>query len=178
MATDHDANTAIRFDLKLPAGGPPDCPFELWVDHAIVQETAPTYEDELIRFLGTKKGNLSEGPAFRKMLHKKHNKYASLTEVVRRLSDEQKLDFQPHFVYPIITSLGFLNADFVVMNKFIVDRFRSTQNTLPDRTDGLSLKYLTGRFKVQLRNSLCFALIKGNALSTWNQGLRYTSKPP
>jgi len=112
------------------------------------------------------------------MLHKKHNKYASLTEVVRRLSDEQKLDFQPHFVYPIITSLGFLNADFVVMNKFIVDRFRSTQNTLPDRTDGLSLKYLTGRFKVQLRNSLCFALIKGNALSTWNQGLRYTSKPP
>jgi len=29
VATDHDANAAIRFDLKLPAGGPPDCPFEL-----------------------------------------------------------------------------------------------------------------------------------------------------
>ena len=177
-ATDDDANPAIRFDLRFPAGGPPDCPFEMWFDHAIVQETSPTYAEDLLRFLKGGEGKLSEGPAFRKMLNKKINKYASLTAVAHRLTTEHKLDFQPHFVYPIISSLGFLNADFVALNKFIVDRFRATQSELPDRTDGLSVKYLTGRFKVQIRDSLCFALIKGNALAAWNQGLRHTCKPP
>ena len=169
---------AIRYDLKLPAGGPPDYPFEMWVDHAIVHETSPTYADDLLRFLrGPKKGKLIEGPAFRKMQQKKTNKYAALSATVNRLSAEHHLDFQPHFLFPTISSLGFLNSDFVTMNKFIVDRFRSTFSKT-ERTDGLSLKQLTGRFKVQMRNALCFALVKGNALSTWNQGLRHASKPP
>jgi len=71
-----------------------------------------------------------------------------------------------------------MNKDFGTVNKFIVDRFRNTEKTSGERFDGLSLKYLTGKFKVLMRNSLCFALLKGNALAAYNQGLRYMSKPP
>ena len=69
---------------------------------------------------------------------------------------ERERDFQPGFLFPIITSLGFLNSDFVSLNKFIADRYLTTQRQQAnERTDGLTPKYLTGRF-----------CCRGNALST------------
>src|SRR6185312_16720342 len=72
--TDSDTNASIRYDLKFPAGGPPDFPFEMWFDHAIVHETSQTYAEDLLRFLRQRQGDLLEGPAFRKM---KTNKYSA-----------------------------------------------------------------------------------------------------
>ena len=69
-----------------------------------------------------------------------------------------------------------MNLDALI--KFMVERFRDTQKLEPERDDGMDAKVLAGRFKVQIRNSLCFALVKGNALAVYNQGLRYMSKPP
>src|SRR5216110_1919502 len=42
----------------------------------------------------------------------------------------------------------------------------------PSRADGLSRGLLRGRFKQELRNSVCFALLKGNALAAYNQGTK------
>ena len=106
------------------------------------------------------------------------NKYSALCAVAKRLSDERKLDFIPDFLYPIMSALGFMNPDFLRLNKFIVDRYKDTLKLEGDRLDGQSPKFLLGRFKVQLRNSLCFALLKGNALAAYNQGLRFLAKPP
>jgi hypothetical protein len=179
-ASKEDTNLTIRFDLRFPADGPGECARELWFDHAIVHETSSTYAEETLRYLKDpdRDGALTEGPAFRKMFWRKINKYAALTAVAKRLSNERKIDFLPTFLYPIVSDLGFMNKDFTTLNKFIVDRFRDTEKKAHERLDGLSLKYLTGRFKVQMRNSLCFALLKGNALAAYNQGLRYMSKPP
>ena len=112
------------------------------------------------------------------MQSKKHNKYAALTSVVRRLASGHKLDFEPFFLTPIISSLGFMNQDFVNLTKFIVDRFKHSQKYETDNLDGMSPKVLKGRFRVRVKNAVCFAILKGNAMSVYNQGVRYTSKPP
>ena len=121
---------------------------------------------------------VSAGRAFQKMLTKKTAKYASLVSVVNRLSKEHKLDAQPSFLTPIISSLGFMNSDFRELMKFIVDHFKDSQKTAPIRIDGLSPKTLAGRFKVQVHNSIGFALLKANALATYNQGTHQIVKPP
>ena len=54
-------NGVIRFDLKLPAYGPRDCPRELWLDHVIVQETSPTYREQTLEFLQASADN-NAGP--------------------------------------------------------------------------------------------------------------------
>ena len=77
-----------------------------------------------------------------------------------------------------MSSLGFMNPDFVLLNKFIVDVYKDTLKKEGDRLDGLAPKFLAGRLKVQIRNTLCFALLKGNALVVYNQGLRHLAKPP
>ena len=41
----------IRFDLCLAGTVPYDAPKELWMDHAIVQETAQSYQAEMITHL-------------------------------------------------------------------------------------------------------------------------------
>ena len=71
-----------------------------------------------------------------------------------------------------------MNPDFVLLNKFIVDVYKDTLKKEGDRLDGLAPKFLAGRLKVQIRNTLCFALLKGNALAVYNQGLRHLAKPP
>ena len=86
MASQKDENNAIiRFDLKLPAYGPRDCPRELWLDHAIVQETSPTYREQTLEFLdASADNNAAEGPAFHKAFGAKQRKYAPLISVVNR----------------------------------------------------------------------------------------------
>jgi hypothetical protein len=54
--------------------------------------------------------------------------------------------------------------------KFILDRFVCTQKGKPPRRDGMDPRVIKGRFKAQIKNSICFALLKGNALAMENQG--------
>ena len=53
------------------------------------------------------------------------------------------------------------------------ERFKDHQAAQPPSSDGIPDKILKGRFKVQLKNSICFALARGNALSVYNQGVNH-----
>jgi hypothetical protein len=173
-----DGNGVIRFDLKFPTSNPMDCPRELWFDHAIVHETSPTYAEDTLRFLEAKITNLPEnGPAFQKIVGSKRRRYGALITVVQQLAKDRKLNFQPTFLFPVISSLGFMNEDMIELQKFIIARFKDTQKSEPRRMDGMCPKILKGRFRVELRNSLCFALVKGNALAMSNQGVRGVTRP-
>jgi hypothetical protein len=43
--------------------------------------------------------------------------------------------------------------------------------------DGLAAKVLKGCFKTKLKHTLCFALVRGNALAINNQGLNGMTHP-
>ena len=179
VAGNDENNGVIRFDRKLPAYGPRDCPRELWLDHVIVQETSPTYREQTLEFLQASANNkAAEGPAFHKAHGAKMRKYAPLISVVNKLAEERKLDFSPTFLFPIISAFGFMNADMNEMMKFIVDFHRGQLKRIRNRPDGLTVPVLKGRFKVQLKNSLCFALLRGNALAMYNQGMPSVTQPP
>ena len=96
--------------------------------------------------------------------------YSALMQVVRRLAEERKLSTQPEFLFPVLSSLGYMNEDMTKLLKLIVTFFKDTQNKLPPRLDGVTVKVLKGQFRVELRNLLCFALVRANALAICNQG--------
>lgn len=167
-----ESGGVIRFDLAFPASTPLVCPRELVFDHAIVQETSPTYADDVLKFLQADTNSDTVGSvAFKKVVQSKQRRFASLMPVVNRLLEERKLGSQPTF-FPVISSLGFMNNDMQTVLKFTVDRFKEYQRHLPARLDGTEPKIILGRFKVELKNSICFALLKGNALAMNNQGVR------
>ena len=71
-----------------------------------------------------------------------------------------------------------MNEDMNQVVKFIVDFHRGQSKRIRDRADGLTVAVLKGKFKVQLKNSLCFALLRGNALAMYNQGMPSVTQPP
>src|SRR6476661_7803524 len=87
----------------------------------------------------------------------------------QRLNQERKLPFQPQFLFPIVSSLGFVNDDMKKLMKCMIKQFEDSLPEAP-RLDGLTPNILKGRYKIELKNSLCFALLKGNALAMHNQG--------
>ena len=111
------------------------------------------------------------GPAFLKAKGMKALRYSALISVVNRLVEDRKLNFQPTFLFPVLSSLEIMNADMKQLMKLIVQRFKDNQRHQPPSSDGIAANVLKGRFKVQLRNAVCFALIRGNALSVSNQGV-------
>ena len=175
---EEENNGIIRFDLKLPRATPIDRPRELWIDHAIVQETSPTYADDTLKYLESKSTNLpEESPAIQKIYGAKLRRYSALMDIVQQLAEERKLNFQPSFLFPVISSLGYMNGDMSKVLKFVVDCFKEVHSKLPKRMDGLSMGTLKGRFKLELKNSICFALIRGNSLVLNNQGVRGVVSP-
>ena len=80
----------IRFDLKFPAPASRGKSREIWLDHAIVQETCPTHAADTVKFLETKHTNLIENsPAFVKTYGSKTRRYAALIDVAKRLTEER-----------------------------------------------------------------------------------------
>ena len=125
----------------------------------------------MLKFLTDDDKNVpADSPAFQKIVQSKKRRYASLVTVVKRLSEERRLKYQPEFLFPVISSLGIMNGDMEALMKFIVDRFADTQKGKPARPDGVEPRVIKGRFKAQLKNSICFALLRGNALAMDNQG--------
>lgn len=107
----------IRFDLKLPSKFP-DKPQEMWLDHAIVHETCTNHaEDTLNYLLDDRVNTLGKSSAFQKTFGGKVRRYASLKDVVKRFMEERKLDFQPKFLCPIVSSLGYVNEDMTKLVK-------------------------------------------------------------
>ena len=99
-----------------------------------------------------------------------------LSLMFHRLAEERKLKFQPTFLYPIVSSLGYINDDMNVLLKEIGKCFKLNQSK-ERRSDGLHPGVLRGRFKTELKNSICFALARGNALAMCNQGLNGITHP-
>ena len=172
VVADDDKNQGIiRFDLKFPSALPEGKPREVWFDHAIVQETCPTHAEDTLKFFEADKENLPEdSPAFQKTYGAKMRRYTALIQVVNRLVEERKLKFQPDFLFPIVSSLGYVNDDMNKLMKFMENCFKRNRSKAR-RFDGLDAGVLKGRFKVELKNTLCFALVRGNALALNNQGL-------
>ena len=75
-----------------------------------------------------------------------------------------------------MSSLGYVNEDMTKLVKFMTNCFKENFSKAP-RLDGLDLKVLKGRFKVELKNTLCFALVRANALSLCNQGVNGVTTP-
>ena len=142
-----------------------------------MQETCPSHAVDTLKFLEAKHTHLIDrSPAFLKTYGSKARRYAALIDVVKRLTEERKLKFQPNFIFPIISSLGYINEDMKRLFKFMEDCFKLNQNK-DRRCDGLLPGVLKGRFKVELKNTLCFALVRGNALALNNQGLKGVTSP-
>ena len=100
-----------------------------------------------------------------------------MNSVVERLVTEKKLNFRPCFLFPIISSLGYCNADMLKMLTFFGSFFRDYAKTLPLTQDGITVNQKTTKYKRQLEASICFALIRGNCLSVYNQGRVGVSTP-
>ena len=146
-------------------------------DHAIVQETSPTHATDNLNFLQEDNKHLPEdSPAFTKTSGGKVRRYKALIDVVNRLAEERKLKFQPTFLYPIVSSLGYMNVDMNVLLKEIGKCFKLNQSKAR-RSDGLHPGVLRGRFKTELKNTICFALARANALAVCNQGLNGITHP-
>ena len=157
--------------MKFPMVTPIDAPREVWFDHMMVQETCPTYAAATWSFLDEASTNMAgDGPAFQKAKGMKGLRYSALISVVNRLVEERKLNFQPTFLFPVLSSLGIMNDDMKQLMKLIVQRFKDHQRHQPPSSEGTAANVLKGRFKVQLKNAVCFALIRGNALCLRNQG--------
>lgn len=120
----------IRYDLRLPTYDPIDCPKELWIDHAIVQETAATYAQDVLNYLDEGK-TPNDSPALQKTKGAKLRKYTGLNSVVERLVTEKKLTFRPRQAFPVISSLGYFNADMIELLKFYRARFDDYIKSLP-----------------------------------------------
>lgn len=168
-----DEGSSIRFDLRFPMTKPVGNPREVWFDHVIVHESSASFTEGVLKFLDENENNHpADSPAFIKMQRKKSRHYGALIHVVERLQTNHKLSFQPKFLFPVISSLGFINKDMQQLMKVMVNRFKESQAGEPEREDGVKPTQVKGRFKVHLKNSICFALLKGLALGTDNQGLR------
>ena len=168
-----DGNNMIRFDLRFPLTKPEDNPREFWFDHAIIHESASSYVEDVLKFLeAADKNQPNASPAFVKMRKKKERHYGSLMAVTERLLAEHKLHFQPKFLFPVISSFGFFNEDMQQLMKVMGNRFKDTQEDEPDREDGIRPAQIKGRFKIYLKNTICFALVKGLALALNCQGVR------
>ena len=101
-----ESNGIIRFDLKFPVAVPDEKLQELWIDHAIVQETCPTHATDCLKFLEEQDSNLPEhSPAFVKTYKGKARRYGALIDVVNRLTDERRLKSAPKFLFPIASRL-------------------------------------------------------------------------
>ena len=98
-------------------------------------------------------------------------RFSALVDVAKRLTEERKLKSQPNFMYPVVSSLGYFNEDMKRLLKFM----ELNQSREP-RCDGLLPGVLKGRFKVELKNTLCF-LVRANALALNNQGLKGVTSP-
>ncbi len=149
----------IRFDLRYPLTKPVEKPREIWIDHVLVQETSPTYAKATIEHRQEDKMVMT-GPAFHKTQGAKIRQYSTLTAVVRRLVEERKLSFEPEFSFPIVSALGYVNEDMNKLMKLNLERYKEYQLTLQPRLDGIQVKDLRGQFKVQMRNTLAFAVAR------------------
>jgi hypothetical protein len=169
-----ESNNTIRFDLCLAGSFPFDAPRELWLDHAIVHETSESYQDHVLTYLDDFEDPTKSYP-FRRMEDTKKRRFKALIPMAHHLLKQRILDFQPFFLFPIVSALGYLNDDATKMMKWMSTVFNKTVTSFRD--DGIRLGVIKARFKTEVRNAICFGIIRGNALAMNSVGRPMVSRP-
>lgn len=173
------AGGVVRFDLSLPGVVPVDAPTGLWLDHAIVHESSASYQTKVLEFLRTdKSGSPGESFAFEKQVKDKRNRFKGVIEVASRLTKDKVLGFQPVFLFPVFSSMGFFNQDVTRLVSWLEDMFRKVEKKKPAREDGVTPKQRAGRYKLYVKRALCFGLLRGTALAVYSQGRSEVKRPP
>ena len=167
-------NNTIRFDLCLSAPFPLDAPLQLWLDHGIVHETSESYQDPVIDHLEGGRDPTSSEP-FRRMESSKDRRFRYLKNLATHLQKQRLLDFQPFFLFPVISALGYLNGDAFKMLKFMHTVLNKCMASTRD--DGIPLGVIKARYKTEVRNALCFGVLRGNALAMSAVGRPFVSRP-
>ena len=85
------------------------------------------------------------------------------------------LDFQPFFLFPIVSALGYLNEDAEKMMKWMSTVMNKCISV--SRDDGIPLGVIKARYKVEVRNAVCFGVLRGNALAMHAAGRPLVSRP-
>jgi len=169
-----ESQNLIRFDLCLGAPFPYDAPQQLWLDHGIVQETAESYQDAVIAYLEGAE-DPTKSTAFRKMELSKQRRFRALMAIANHLHKQHMLDFQPFFLFPVVSALGFLNDDAEKMMKWMSTVLNKCISKTRD--DGIPMGVIKARYKIEVRNAICFGVLRGNALAMHSAGRPYVSRP-
>ena len=85
---------------------------------------------------------------FRKAEGEKGGRFAGLIKVAERLASQRLLGFAPFFLFPVVSSLGCMNADMIKLLKWIGERYKQTLRPAPERLDGVPKGALMGQFKL------------------------------
>ena len=169
-----ESQNTIRFDMCLAAPFPYDAPRQLWLDHVIVQETTTSYQDDVIAYLGGS-DDPTKSPAFRRMETAKQRRFRALISIANHLQKQHMLDFQPFFLFPVVSSLGFLNDDADKMMKWMSTVLNKC--IAKTRDDGIPFGIIKARYKAEVRNAVCFGLLRGNSLAMNSAGRPFVSRP-
>ena len=163
----------IRFDLCLAASFPTDAPRELWLDHAIVHETSESYQDAVIAHVEDQ--DISTSMPLKRMETTKKRRFAALIPLANHLLKNNVLDFQSFFLFPVMSALGYLNEDAVKMTKWMSAVMNKTLTSV--REDAIPLSVIKARYRVEVKNAICFGLLRGNALAMHSVGRTHVHRP-
>jgi hypothetical protein len=164
----------IRFDLCLGAPFPTDAPRHLYLDHAIVHETSESYQESMIDHLDGG-GEPAKSMPFRRMETGKQRRFGALISLAKHLDKQRVLDFQPFFLFPVVSALGYLNEDSTKMMRWMSTVLNRCVASLRD--DGIPLGVIKARYKVEVRNAICFGVLRGNALAMNAVGRQFVCRP-
>src|SRR5579862_6050791 len=89
---------------------PTDAPRQIYLDHAIVHETSESYQEAVIDQLDGG-GEPTKSMPFRRMEASKQRRFNALISLFKHLEKQRVLDFQPTFLFPVVSALGYLNED-------------------------------------------------------------------
>jgi len=172
-------NGIIHFDLLFPAL---DSNVMLIVDHARVHDACNTYAPAMLNAARKqRKGELAvdfeDSSAFRNRRTQKNTKYKHLMELITRLALDHRLDFQPKFLFPLITPNGRINRDMALLQNFLVETHKVSLEREGPRADGKTTKELTLKFRKYLKTSIFFSVLEGTAMEMHNQGTTGICKP-
>ena len=106
----------------------------------------------------------------------KRRRFAALIPLANYLLKRNMLDFQPLFLFPVVSTLGYLNEDAQKMTKWMSEVMNKTVGQSV-RDDAIPLSVIKARYKVEVNNAICFGLLRGNALAMSSVGRAHVSRP-
>jgi hypothetical protein len=165
-----DGLKIIRFDLCLASNVPIDAPKELWMDHAIVQETASSYQDDMVEHLEWRSDlQISCLPENRTDEREK----VSTSPACSKTSGEP-----PSTRFQAVLSIPCDFLPWMQPKKWSSVRtiFNNHLKLDGPRSDGIPLGVINNRYNTQITNAICFGLLRGKALAMNSQGFTGVSR--